>query len=270
VTAVAADAIDLPEYFAYLKAHLDVEDERSILATAPMLLALARNQRFLPRYLTEALANPARFQEGNGYAGPVVILGGGDGYMVRAIGWPAADDERRTPSNLGVHAYDGVAQVAHNHNFSILSTCYSGPGYETDLYEWEPIGDREPEPGDKVVMRYRGRQRLEPGQTIFYRAFKDAHVQYEAAAYSVTLNLLVHPAVEDLGDQYYFDVKNHEIVLPGGLGNDRRVQLIQLAASLGDPAFAAPLAVIADAHPSARVRTAARQAVDSVFGRSTA
>jgi len=253
----AAESIELPEYLAYLKAHLDVRDERSVLATSPQLLALARNKRFLAQYLTEALANPARFQEGNGYAGPVIILGGGDGYMVRVIGWPAADQERRTPSNLGVHAYDGAARVAHNHNFSILSTCYHGPGYETELYEWEPLNGKEPQSGDKVALRYRGRQRLEQGRTIFYRAFKDAHVQYAPAAYSVTLNLLIHPAEEDLGDQYYFDVENSEIVLPGGLGNDRRIQLIQLAASLRDPSFVAPLAAIGEGHPSPRVRAAA-------------
>jgi hypothetical protein len=57
---------------------------------------------------------------------------------------------------------------------------------------------------------------------MFYRAFQDAHVQYEPPAYSVSLNLLVHPGEEDLGDQYYFDVRNQTIVAPGGLGNDRR------------------------------------------------
>jgi hypothetical protein len=262
-TTTDGEVLDLPEYFAYLNKYLDVHDRDSILATGPKLLALARNKTFLSEYLTKALANPARFQQGNGYAGPVVILGGGDGYMVRAIGWPAAHEESRTPSNLGVHAYDGEAQVAHNHNFSILTTCYAGPGYETDLYDWNALDDGDLKRDDRVALRFRGRQRLEPGTLMFYRAFEDAHVQYEPPRYSVSLNLLIHPPEQDLGDQHYFDVQNQTIVTPGGLGNDRRIQLILLAAALGDPSFVPHLETIANSHPTPKVRQAARHALGS-------
>lgn len=80
------DVLDLPEYFEYLKEQLDVRDHASVLATGLKLLALARNKRFLADFLIKTLSKPARFQEGNGYAGPVIILGAGEGYMVRAIG----------------------------------------------------------------------------------------------------------------------------------------------------------------------------------------
>ena len=258
------DVLDLPEYFEYLKEHLDVRDHASVLATGPQLLELARNKRFLADFLINALSKPARFQEGNGYAGPVIILGAGEGYMVRAIGWPAAHQEARTPSNLGVHAYDGEAQVAHNHNFSILSTCYAGPGYETDLYEWRALSDGDLKRDDRVELRFCGRKKLEQGKLMFYRAFQDAHVQYEPPAYSVSLNLLVHPGEEDLGDQYYFDVRNHTIVAPGGLGNDRRTQLILLAAALGDRRFVPHLEHIVATHPTDRVRDAARHAIAEI------
>jgi hypothetical protein len=256
------EVVDLPAFFEYLEKYLDVRDQASILAAGSTLLALARNKRFLAEFLIGSLARPARFQEGNGYAGPVIMLGGGDGYMVRALGWPAAHEESRTPSHLGVHAYDGAAQVAHNHNFSILTTCYAGPGYETDLYEWHTLNHGAVRSDDRIDMRFCGRKRLEQGRLMFYRAFEDAHVQYEPPAYSVSLNLVVHPTEQDLGDQYYFDIENRSIVTAGGLGNDRRTQLIQLASSLRDPSFLPYLKIIADTHPADRVRETARHALD--------
>src|SRR6185369_423021 len=116
----------------------------SILAVAPKLLALARNPRFLPEFLVQGMRTPASFQDGNMYTCPVLVLGAGRGYFVRAVGWPTAQQEMRTPSNFGVHAYDGDAGVAHTHNFTLLTALYAGSGYETDVYEWIGSGETDP------------------------------------------------------------------------------------------------------------------------------
>ncbi len=56
--------------------------------------------------------------------------------------------------------------------------------------------------------------------------------------------------------------------MPGGLGNDRRIQLIQMAWALGDPAIVPHLERIAATHPTPRVAEAARQALLATPGYS--
>ena len=258
------EVIELADFIAYADEHLEPRDEDSISAMAPKLVALARNRRFLARFMIEALANPARYQEGNTYTGPAVMLGGGRGYFVRAVGWPAIGEEMKTPSDLGVHTYDGEAQVAHTHNFTILTTGYAGPGYETDVYEWVRDGHEDPLPDERVHLDFVGRHRLTQGTVMQYRAFDDAHIQYPPARYSTSLNLLVHPSEEDLRDQLFFDVEKSTVVMAGGRGNDKRVQLIDLAAAVGDPSFAPHLEIIANEHPAPRVRARGRRALDAI------
>ena len=58
--------------------------------------------------------------------------------------------------------------------------------------------------------------------------------------------------------------KNQTIVAPGGLGNDRRTQLIRRAAALGDRSFVLHLEHIVATHPTDRVRDAARHAIAEI------
>ena len=151
--------------------------------------------------------------------------------------------------------------MAHTHNFTLLTTLYSGTGYETDVYEWTPSDSEDPQAGDTVMLRSCGREKLTAGTVMFYRAFQDAHVQYPPQEYSVSINLLVHPTAEDTRDQHFFDVTNSTLVLPGGRGNDKRVQLIQMAGVIGDGSFAGHLETIARDHPARRVRESATAAL---------
>ena len=157
---------------------------------------------------------------------------------VRALGWPAAAQESRTPSNLGVHAYDGDAQVAHSHNFSLLTTNYFGPGYETDVFDWDV--DAHPEEygaGRARAITAAGTLSAGSGHRDVLPHSRTRTFSREPTAYAASINLLVHPPEEDLRDQHYFDVQRQRVVMPGGLGNDRRIQLIQMAWALGDPAI---------------------------------
>src|SRR5262245_52389634 len=109
VEASTSEIIGLDDFLRYLERHLDVTSERSVLAAAPKLLALARNQQFLADYLCENLAIPG-FQAGNHYAEPILCLGGGSGYLVRAVGWPPARTDESEPV-----AELSAASQAHNH-----------------------------------------------------------------------------------------------------------------------------------------------------------
>ncbi len=73
------DVLELEDFIADVHKNLDVRDQDSILAMGPKLAALANNKRFLGRFLSRTLATPGTFQDGNSYAGPVMLLGGGPG-----------------------------------------------------------------------------------------------------------------------------------------------------------------------------------------------
>ena len=59
------DVVTLEEYVDYIVRQVDVDDEASILASAPKLRALANNRRMVGDYLTEELRTWKNFQSSN-------------------------------------------------------------------------------------------------------------------------------------------------------------------------------------------------------------
>ncbi len=269
------DVIELEDFLAYVDAHLTDRSDENVEALAPKLIALSRNRTFLSRFLTESL--PSReFQRDNGFNGPVFILARGDGYVVRAVAWTTEDRVERTPRGAGPHLYHGPQQVAHSHSCSLLTVGYFGPGYETDVWECEPetiraAGDA---PGTPVSTRYRGRFRLSEGAVLFYRAYRDLHVQHPPQSYSISLNLLVQPPAGHAGrDQYFVDLTDNTLAAAMSTANNARSQLIGLAQAFPDPRLLSPLGLIAERHMSSRIRAraaAALQRVEAALAQPTA
>lgn len=254
------EVISLEEYLRYLEAHLDITSEESLIATAPKLLALSRNRTFLATFLDEGLSAPWQFQNGNPYIGPTFVLGAGEGYLLRVVGWQPRNEVESTPAGDELSVYADRQQFGHNHNFSFLTTCYWGDGYETDLYECEP-GQVDGRVGERVKLRYRGRKTLPSDRVMLYRAHRDVHVQYPTGDFSISLNLITQDPEKDFYDQYVFTVPDGEIIQVIGSGNDSRIRLLELATALRDPAFEPYLRSIADGHPSRRVREKATAAL---------
>jgi hypothetical protein len=224
-------------------------DRESLLATAPALLALANNRAFLVERIHAELDGDA-FQAGNDYTAQTFLLGRGDGFLVRANVWTPADAVGR--DRLFFYS------VPHDHGFDFLTVGYHGPGYETDLYEYERDAIAGV-PDEPVALTARGRERLTPGRVMFYRAFRDVHTQHPPAALSISLNLLAVDRAE-LREQLFFDVARGRVAGPVPGGAERRVLLCEMAGLLGDPRSDSLLDQLAARHPCPRTRAAARRA----------
>ncbi|MBT2543060.1 hypothetical protein J7E99_20695 [Streptomyces sp. ISL-44] len=90
--------------------------------------------------------------------GPVLLLGSGTDYMVRANIWlpPTGMDPRQEQV---LHSYE----LAHDHPFSFLTVGYFGPGYETTIWEYNP-DTLTGQPGEQVELELLEHTDLPPGQ----------------------------------------------------------------------------------------------------------
>ena len=251
--------IELHELVEYLDANLDPSSEQSILAAAPTLYALSRNRRFLAEFLSEQLSQ-ADFQVDNPYGGPVFLLARGKGYIVRVMGWPPALPDDIVPEL----AYGHATTIAHSHAFSLLTVGYFGPGYDTEMYEVDPESIRRAgsKHGSTVDLRFAGRYRLAEGTVLYYPAHRIAHIQYAPADYSISLNLIVKSAEDELVDQYFFDTKQKTLTRALSASNDAWIGLLTFAREVADPSFADSLRTIAASHSSSRIREVAAAALD--------
>lgn len=250
-------AMDLSEFIDYVERDVDVTDQDAIVEAAPALLALANNQRLIIDRLNDDLKNWRDFQTTNSYTAQTLVLGRGDGFIVRANIWTPYDGSEQS------HEWQQklfLYTVAHDHNFDLLTVGYHGPGYETDLYEY----DRSSVlglPGEPVDLVARGRTTLDHGKVMFYRASRDVHAQYPPKAFSISINLMGSDSEMSLREQFYFDVERRCIRAPVETGISNRVLLCEAARYFGDARTSSLLERIADVHPCGRTRTTALESL---------
>jgi hypothetical protein len=257
-----AQAITLEEYVEHVLREVDPDDEASVLASAPMLRALANNRRVVGDFLTAELRSWRDFQPANSYTAQTLMLARMGRFGVRANIWePASPSADLREHQNALYQY----QVPHDHNFSFLTVGYSGPGYETLIYERDPdavVGV----PGEKVPLRFLERTTLPQGKVMYYRASRDIHSQAYPEALSLSINLLVGQAASQRRDQYFFDLEAGTVadVADGGGAANSRVVPCRLARYVGDHRTAEALAPIADSHPTPRIRVTALESLASL------
>jgi len=142
---------------------------------------------------------------------------------------------------------------------------YSGPGYETDIYEYD-YDAVEGYAGEAVDIRFLEKVRFSAGMAMYYRASQDLHIQYPPAEMTITLNLMLAPPELRLREQYEFDLSTKTIArLPTELEASRRVSFVELSARLGDGNTAQLLEDLARQHPCRRTRLTAWQALAALL-----
>jgi hypothetical protein len=250
--------LTLDEYIDTIAATVDVRDVDSIAESAPLLRMLA-NDRDL---IVEALNNRITtwFDTGADLPGTsqTIYLASGKDFYVRANIWPSMSDIAGGRVYLAEPAYD----VAHDHNFNFLTTNYFGPGYTTEIYEFE-YETLEGYIGEPVDLRFLERVQFAGSSVMLYRASKDMHVQFAPEDLSITLNLMLFTPEVRLRDQYHFDVSKR-VLMEGPAENDsaRRASIIELAGHVGNADTEQLLSDIALKHPSRRARLAAFESMD--------
>ena len=252
--AAATTPITLDDFLRAIEA-IDLADADDLWHARGPLRALAADPGWLVTRLADELAaGVERFQQDNLYDAHTLLLAHDPRFLLRANLWAPLDGPTPTADPR-----DFSYEIAHNHNFHLLSVGMLGPGYETDLFALAEV-DRLLRPGDPVTLAPAGRARLGPGEVLLYEAYRDVHVQHPAPALSVSLNLMTRPKVGDL-PQVVLDPSRGVVteVLEGRV--DGRLHLAEAASELLGAEGHAVLARVAAADPSPRVRAAAQRAL---------
>ncbi|NJC32971.1 hypothetical protein GGR88_000445 [Sphingomonas jejuensis] len=231
---------------------VDPRDDDAMTAAGAMLHRFGTNPDAVAQAAKSLLMDDDGRQDGrNRYGGQVLILHpGGPGWFLRAAIWPAADDLVVRASGTAPFFYG----VAHDHNFSFLTTGHHGPGYWSDYWEHDGAGAAGL-PGEAVALVPRGRDRLTPGRTMMYRAHRDVHRQLPPDSLSVSINIMFTDPLLPWRDQYRFDPEGG--VITGLLGTSATETLVSIVAHIGGPDGQELATDFARTHPSARLRASA-------------
>lgn len=251
----SSTVLRLDDYLDRVEAEVDLRDPESIAASAPWLRELANDRSLvvnrLNRYVEETFS-------GRDYgSAQAILLGRRKDFYVRANLWPSTRDVATARVYQDQFSYN----LAHDHNFHFLTVSYLGPGYETDIYEYDPE-TVEGYIGEAVEIRFLERVKFQQGMVMMYRASRDLHVQYPPVDLTVSLNLLIAPPETSLRDQYHFDLERKVIAaLPPEMESSERVGFVRMAGQIGDANSQQLLADLAARHPCRRTRIAASEAL---------
>lgn len=239
------------EYVEYVERHVDLRDPDSIAASAPMLRALANDRVLVVKKLNERIQS--FLSDGAMPSAQTLLLARSQGFYVRANIWPAIADMVNGRAYQDQFAYN----IAHDHNFTFMTVGYLGPGYETEIYEYDP-DSIEGYVGESVELRFLEKVRFAAGTVMLYRASRDVHIQYAPEELTITLNLMVSLPEVRLRDQYYFDLVKRTISsYPAQLQATNRVSFVNLAGYIGNGDTQELLEILAHRHPCRRTRLTA-------------
>lgn len=247
--------VTLPEFMEFVRANVDVNDVDSVGSAAQMLRGLANDREIVVRRLNWQIQN--LFSTDALAATQVLFLGGGGSFYVRANLWPSLADistGRVLQDHFGYH-------LAHDHNYHFLTVGYHGPGYYTEIYEYD-VSKLQGFVGERVDLQFRERLQFRPGMVMLYEASKDVHTQQPPEELSITLNLMISSPSVKLRDQYLFDIEKSILSgYPQDTDVSRRVSLLSMAAQIGDGNTRQLLDDLARTHPSRRTRLSAYESM---------
>ena len=247
--------VSLDDYVGHIKSRVNFQDVESIQTSAPMLRALANDRTLVLNQLNQAVEN--NFKGIYLRSAQAFVLARTEEFVVRAAIWPPSASVATGRVYQEQFSYD----LAHDHNFSFMTVNYLGPGYDTDIYEYDyekVIGYV----GEPVDIRFLEKKRFGPGSVMLYRGSKDLHIQHPPPELTITLNLMWAPADVRIHEQFIFDVDRKIISGYAGDGDaNKRISLLTMAGYLGDSNTQELLADLARRHPCRRSRLAAYEAL---------
>jgi len=249
------EIVSLEEYLDYVRRNLDPTDTDTLLASAPMLRKLANDRELVVKKLNEQIK---RSLSGRVLTTTqVVFLGEGKDFYLRANIWPSTADVANGRVYQDQFSYD----LCHDHNYNFLTTNHWGPGYVTEIYEY----DREKLAGyigEHVDCRFLERVHFNGNKVMMYRAGKDIHTQYPPEDLSISINLMTSTAEVRTRDQYFFDLGTSTLKdFPPDLDGSRRGGIIEMAAHAGDDETRDLLTTIGLRHEDHRTRLVAWEAL---------
>jgi hypothetical protein len=258
----SAASISLDEYVAYCDEHLVPDDEDNIFSGAAMLQALAANRRMLVDKLNDYFKSEDELNGLSTYSSMTMMLALRPKYFIRANTW--VQPRSYAPDDVWentLYSYD----YAHNHNFSLLTVGYHGPGYRTDIYRLGDPSAITGYEGEPVALAYEAQYRLGPGDVLLYERVRDVHVQLAPESLSISLNLMPLDSRLCLTEQFSFDLATGSIASLVGSQVAQQSDLLRMAACVGDGETADLLLRIARRHSNQSTRLAAMQSAAALL-----
>jgi len=247
--------LTIGDFMEHVRTSVDLRDTDSLAASAPMLRALANDRTLVVNELNRRIEN--YFASAPIPSAQTLMLGRSEDFYVRANIWPAIGDMANGRAYQDQFAYN----IAHDHNFTFLTVSYLGPGYETELYEYD-YDKVEGYIGEPVDVRFLQKVKFVPGSVMLYRVSRDVHVQYAPEELTITLNLMVSLPESRSRDQYYFDLATMTISgYPNELQASVRGSFVRLAGHAGDANTVQLLSDLAARSPCRRTRLTAFEAL---------
>ena len=255
ISGSTSRVVSLDEFIDHVHTQVDLRDQDSVAAAASMFQGLANDRELVVRQLNRQVKHQFRSQAVA--SAQVIFLGEGRDFYVRANVWPSNADIASGRVYQDQFAY----HLAHDHNYNFMTVCHHGPGYITEIYEYDH--ERlEGQVGEKVDFRFLERKHFNAGMVMLYRASKDVHIQLPPEELSVTLNFMISTPEVRLRDQYFFDLESKTLMeYPGELDGSRRVSVLRMAGHIGNGDTQQLLDDLAHSHPCRRTRLAAHESL---------
>jgi hypothetical protein len=246
--------VSLDEFIDHVHSHVDLRDQDSIAAAAPMFRGLANDRGLVVSRINQQVKE--RFRSRTVASAQAIFLGSGREFYLRANVWPSHADIASGRVYQDQFSYN----LWHDHNYNFMTVGYHGPGYVTEIHEYDH-DKLEGFPGEKVEFRFLERTLFGPGMVMLYRASRDVHIQLPPEDLSVSLNFMISTPDVRTRDQYFFDMDSSTLAdYPAELDGSRRVSVLQMAAHVGNEDTRQLLDDLARSHPCRRTRLAAWEA----------
>jgi hypothetical protein len=251
-----SESLDLRTFADYLEHDLAVCDVDSLAAAAPAFERLLNDPRLISAFVETELQAWRMGSDAHPYASQSLVLLKRPHFFIRANLWTVPDAARpvdRTDPRF-------IHLIPHDHNFAFLTGGYRGPGYTTELYEYDAAA-LEGVANERVTLVPKGRYAFPRGTMMLYEPSRDVHAQDHPAATSISINVMV-PGPYSRRPQYLFDVAGGRLerVIPPRHTTARAVCAI--ASALGDDATTELLADVARRAPDGVVRQIAADALN--------
>jgi hypothetical protein len=236
---------DLETFVAAVKRRR-INSPEDLLSLSAEFAALAANKTLIVSHLERTLRDWRTFGLQNDYTGQTFILHSDADFYIRANIWlPVASEDVGTEQ----YFYD----VAHDHNFSFMTAGYAGPGYQTEIFEYDGL-KRAPKLGEKVDVRFLENTSLHEGKIMVYRASRDIHIQHPPTDFTISLNMILAKPDEASRRQCLFDPRSWEVTSQPTGAPVALDQLFRIALLAGGERGATLVSDLAKAHPNGTVR----------------
>lgn len=255
--------VSIDEYLDWAAINIDENDVESLDASASMLYRLSLNKSLFNDILLSPIKKSiGSIQPENQYTDATFILGSAKkgALVVRGNLWksPKARNGSDTYESI-LYSYD----IPHDHNFDFLTVGYSGPGYTTDIYNYER-NDVDLVVGEHVDIEFMETTNLPTGKVMLYEKSKDIHTQRPPVSPSISLNLICSTEDQYTRQQCFFDVVNNRMsgYAPGPTNS--RVQIIKMIAHLEIADSVELLIDVVRKHSCSRTRAASIETILSI------